>query len=273
MARPIWITAINSQMTGSFQTSPSPSDEEKARHSELVDLLVRYSRRWKTLSLGLGVRPVHQEPLAHLTREDVSLLEVVHVGRSHLFKVAHQAEEPYLTPISNLLCEMASLHSLQIDISSMSALHKLVFHRERHLSLNHYSPTPTSNSLAIGKTSRERGSSRRTVAIPLPDSEISSAHPSSPYRMSHSRGRVTLALIAVSTTVDYSQNSGRFSAVGQSPSPTASWPNYVPIQRLGKEATVFAQRVMVMPSVGSIRFWDVCPRRGIVGSRLPPGRG
>jgi len=112
---------LSIQMTGDFP-STSPSDEDKVRYSELMDLLVRYSRRWKTLSLGSGVTPLHQEPLTHLTKDDVPLLEVVRIRHGQLFTVSPQGTEPRSSPISNLLCELTSLHSLQMNSSLMSVL-------------------------------------------------------------------------------------------------------------------------------------------------------
>ena len=135
---------------------PSLSAEENARFSDLMNLLVKYSRRWKSLSLGHGVGALHQQPLQQLTRDDVPLLETVHIGANAILFHSSTGVTPQVTelrpsPLSNLLCELTSLRSLQLNQGSMSSFCiPLGWSRLTDLSLSFLCPAlPNSTSSSI----------------------------------------------------------------------------------------------------------------------------
>ncbi|KAK1221257.1 hypothetical protein PQX77_015917 [Marasmius sp. AFHP31] len=115
--------------------SPGEFDDESTICSKLMNLLVGYSRRWKSLSLGSGVKPSHQRALEGLIADDVPLLETVHTGDVNLFTDFHtffnglppitgmpQVPEPRPAPASKVLCKLSSLRSLHLQQGSMSSL-------------------------------------------------------------------------------------------------------------------------------------------------------
>ncbi|KAK1231633.1 hypothetical protein PQX77_005256, partial [Marasmius sp. AFHP31] len=116
--------------------SPGEVNDESTIFSKLMDLLVGYSRRWKSLSIGSGVKPSHQQALERLIADDVPLLETVHTGDRNLFTDFHtlyhglppiigmpQVPEPRHAPASKVLCKLSSLRSLHLQRGSMSSLH------------------------------------------------------------------------------------------------------------------------------------------------------
>ncbi|KAL0070046.1 hypothetical protein AAF712_002943 [Marasmius tenuissimus] len=121
--------------TVSPPTSPREDNNESNHYSKLMDLLVGYSRRWKCLSLGFGVKPSHQRALEHLVADNVPLLQTVHTGDSSLFTDFHtffhgipppnvlpQVPEPSPAPAANFLCKLSSLRSLHLYQGSISSL-------------------------------------------------------------------------------------------------------------------------------------------------------
>ncbi|KAL0070036.1 hypothetical protein AAF712_002933 [Marasmius tenuissimus] len=99
-----------------------------------MDLLSRYSHRWRSLSLDSGVRSSHLRPLERLTSTDLPLLETVYIGKSLLVKAAPSTPpaSSYETPssLANLLPQLPSLRSfhsqpgcnLAVNIASNSRL-------------------------------------------------------------------------------------------------------------------------------------------------------
>ncbi|KAL0070006.1 hypothetical protein AAF712_002903 [Marasmius tenuissimus] len=114
--------------------SPGESGNILSICLKLMNLLVGYSRRWKSLSLGYGVKPSHQRALEHLVADEVPLLETVRAGDVNLFIDFHvsfpgmpptntgQVPEPRPSPVSNVLGKLSSLRSLHLNQGSMSTL-------------------------------------------------------------------------------------------------------------------------------------------------------
>ncbi|KAK1231228.1 hypothetical protein PQX77_005664 [Marasmius sp. AFHP31] len=97
---------------------PTVTDLDSTPYTALMDLLSSYSRRWGTLSLDLGVKVSHLQPLERFTIEDLPLLETVYVGGPALIIGADPSAVPptssHRTPTSfaNLLPHLPSLRSL-----------------------------------------------------------------------------------------------------------------------------------------------------------------
>ncbi|KAL0070013.1 hypothetical protein AAF712_002910 [Marasmius tenuissimus] len=133
--------------------SPGESGNISSICLKLMNLLVGYSRRWKSLSLGYGVKPSHQRALERLVADEVPLLETVRAEDVNLFIDFHvsfpgmpptntgQVPEPRLAPVSHVLCKLSSLRSLHLQQASMSSLYiPLDWARLTELSFN-FQPT------------------------------------------------------------------------------------------------------------------------------------
>ncbi|KAK1223180.1 hypothetical protein PQX77_013947 [Marasmius sp. AFHP31] len=134
-SRPLTLSIHMADNTVSPPTSPREGNNESTHYLKLMDLLVGYSRRWKCLSLGFGVKPSHQRALEHLIADNVPLLQTVYAGDSSLFTDFHnfflgvpppnalpEVPEPCPAPAANLLCKLSSLRSLHLSQGSMSSL-------------------------------------------------------------------------------------------------------------------------------------------------------
>ncbi|KAL0070018.1 hypothetical protein AAF712_002915 [Marasmius tenuissimus] len=147
--------------------SPEESNDESNICSKLMKLLVGYSRRWKNLLLGHGVKSYHQRALENLVADDVPLLETVRTGDFNLFidfpNPFHglppingiplpQVPQSRPAPMSNVLCKLSSLRSLHLQQGSMLSLNvPLDWARLTELSFN-FRPTAfasTASPIAI----------------------------------------------------------------------------------------------------------------------------
>ncbi|KAL0070026.1 hypothetical protein AAF712_002923 [Marasmius tenuissimus] len=115
--------------------SDGQSDIVSAHLLELMHLLAKYSRRWKTLSFGPGVRVSHQRLLDQLTTEDAPLLETIYTGDFNLFADIHlfyppgpwnnnppQTGTPSPTPMANFMSKVSSLRYLHLQQGSIPTL-------------------------------------------------------------------------------------------------------------------------------------------------------
>ncbi|KAK1225720.1 hypothetical protein PQX77_011340 [Marasmius sp. AFHP31] len=150
------------------------ADNEPTIFLKLMNLLVGYSRRWRTLSFSSGVNSSHQRALERLVADDVPLLETVHTGDASLFtnfnnlfdgipppNAPPNAPEPRPTPASSFLCKLPSLRSLHLYQGSISSLHiPLDWARLTELSFDFQpmtfdsSPSPLTVLQAIAQTCR-----------------------------------------------------------------------------------------------------------------------
>ncbi|KAK1228315.1 hypothetical protein PQX77_008641 [Marasmius sp. AFHP31] len=99
------------------------TDFDSSPYAALMDLLTRYSRRWRTLSLNSSVRPSHLQPLDQFTKEDLPLLETVYAGRASLLVVGPNSSalsSPRADPIpfAKLLPQLPSLRSFHSQLGS-----------------------------------------------------------------------------------------------------------------------------------------------------------
>ncbi|KAL0070002.1 hypothetical protein AAF712_002899 [Marasmius tenuissimus] len=115
-------------------TLPREGNNESTIYVKLMNLLVGYSRRWRSLSLGYGIKSSRQQALEHLEADDVPLLETIHTGDVSLFidlppfhhgvpiNGMPQVLQPHPSPASNFLCKLSSLRSLHLQQGSMPSL-------------------------------------------------------------------------------------------------------------------------------------------------------
>ncbi|KAK1221269.1 hypothetical protein PQX77_015929 [Marasmius sp. AFHP31] len=104
---------------------------------ELMDLLAKYSHRWRTLSFGPGVRVSHQRSFDQLTADGVPLLETIYTGDFNLFADIHlfypplagswnnnppPTSTPSPTPMANFISKISSLRSLHLQQGSIPTL-------------------------------------------------------------------------------------------------------------------------------------------------------
>ncbi|KAL0070045.1 hypothetical protein AAF712_002942 [Marasmius tenuissimus] len=117
---------------------------------ELMDLLAKYSCRWKTLSFGPGVSVSHQQLFDQLTADDAPLLERLYAEDSNLFADIHlfyppglwnnnppQTGTPSPTTVANFVSKISSLRYLHLQQGSILTLgFPLGWSRLAELSLN-----------------------------------------------------------------------------------------------------------------------------------------
>ncbi|KAL0070035.1 hypothetical protein AAF712_002932 [Marasmius tenuissimus] len=97
---------------------PIVTDFNSNPYTALMHLLLCYSHRWRTLSLGSGVKASHLRPLERLTRADLPLLETVYIAKVALLVEVTSSPDPSISPredptsFANLLPQLPSLRSL-----------------------------------------------------------------------------------------------------------------------------------------------------------------
>ncbi|KAK1221273.1 hypothetical protein PQX77_015933 [Marasmius sp. AFHP31] len=145
--------------------SSNPSaqvDIDENPYAALMDLLVRYSYRWRTLALNYSTKSTHLRPLERLTAEDLPILEVVHARSMGLLAPCTDAPpntRPQKSPtaFASLLPKLPSLHSLHLWHASRS-LHDVQSRclRLTQLTLNFSigEPNPFESLREVAKTSR-----------------------------------------------------------------------------------------------------------------------
>ncbi|KAK1231227.1 hypothetical protein PQX77_005663 [Marasmius sp. AFHP31] len=114
-SRPLTLSISMSDHTPS--NAPAVTDFDSSPYTALMDLLARYSHRWRTLSFDSGVRSSHLRPLERFTGADLPLLETVYIGKSLLLEATASSTPPassHETPssLANLLPQLPSLRSL-----------------------------------------------------------------------------------------------------------------------------------------------------------------
>ncbi|KAJ8078189.1 hypothetical protein PM082_000395 [Marasmius tenuissimus] len=93
-----------------------------------MDLLVCHSHRWRTISLDFGVKASHLRALERLTRADLPLLETFHIASHALLVDADILPDSLMTlredstPFANLLPQLPSLRSLDLQYASPAVL-------------------------------------------------------------------------------------------------------------------------------------------------------
>ncbi|KAK1217921.1 hypothetical protein PQX77_019396 [Marasmius sp. AFHP31] len=129
-SRPLTLSIHMGDNMSPLSLSGEGNNSEFSICMKLMNLLVGYSRRWKSLSLGIGVMPSYQRALEHLVADDVLLLETVHTGDFNLFIDYHTLAHGTSSingmlrpaPIANILCKLSSLRSLHLQHGSMASL-------------------------------------------------------------------------------------------------------------------------------------------------------
>ncbi|KAL0571614.1 hypothetical protein V5O48_010348 [Marasmius crinis-equi] len=83
-------------------------------YADIIELLVRYSPRWKTIALGPRIASLNLQPLERLKAEDLPLLQAVHSSTNLFAFPSNPISPPSPTPLANLLTHAPSLRSLHL---------------------------------------------------------------------------------------------------------------------------------------------------------------